>query len=122
MRPPNSACDELDGRPSSHVNMFHVIAPIRPAKISGRNAFGFISSSRMIPCEMVCDTSVERKAPTRFRMAASSTATLGLSAPVAIGVAIALAVSWKPFVKSKNSARTITSTTIRVAVSTDCFP
>ena len=55
-------------------------------------------------------------------MAASSTATLGLSAPVAIGVAIALAVSWKPFVKSKNSARTITSTTIRVAVSTDCFP
>ena len=46
----------------------------------------------------------------------------GLRAPVAIGVAIAFAVSWKPFVKSKNSARTMTSTTIRVAVSTDCFP
>ena len=39
-----------------------------------------------------------------------------------MGVAIALAVSWKPFVKSKNSASTMTSTTIKVAVSTDCFP
>ena len=76
----------------------------------------------MMPSEMVLATSVDRNAPTRFRIAASSTATLGLSAPVAIGVAIALAVSWKPFVKSKNSASTMTSTTMRVAVSTDCFP
>ena len=73
----------------------------------------------MIPPEIVFATSVDRKAPTRFRTAAISTATLGLSAPVAMGVAIALAVSWKPFVKSKNSASTMTSTTIKVAVSTD---
>ena len=34
MRPPNRACDELDGRPSSQVSMFQVIAPMRPAKIT----------------------------------------------------------------------------------------
>ena len=43
-----------------------------------------------------------------------ATATFGRSAPVAIGVAIAFAVSWKPFVKSKKSASAMTSTTMRV--------
>ena len=38
-------------------------------------------------------TSIERKAPTRFKIADKATATLGLSAPVATDVAIALAVS-----------------------------
>ncbi len=122
MRPPNRACDELEGRPSSHVSMFHVMAPMRPAKMIGRKVADWIWSSRMMPCEMVLETSVDRNAPTRLSTAASSTATLGLSAPVAIGVAIALAVSWKPFVKSKNSARAMTSTMIRVAVSTVRFP
>ena len=37
-----------------------------------------------------------------------------LMVPVAIGVAMAFAVSWKPFVKSKNSARTMTSTTTKM--------
>ncbi len=72
------------------------------------------SPSRMIPPEMVFATSVERNAPTRFRDAAIATATFGRSAPVAIGVAMALAVSWKPFVKSKKSASATTSTTMRV--------
>ena len=40
------------------------------------------------------------------------TATLGLSAPVATDVAIALAESWKPLVKSNASAVTTTITTI----------
>ena len=34
MSPPNRACDELDGRPSSQVSMFQVIAPMSPAKIT----------------------------------------------------------------------------------------
>ena len=76
----------------------------------------------MIPPEIVLATSVDRNAPTRFRIDAISTAILGLSAPVAMGVAIALAVSWKPFVKSKNSASTMTSTRVRVTVSTVRFP
>jgi hypothetical protein len=37
---------------------------------------------------------------------------LGRSAPVAIEVAMALAVSWKPLVKSKISAVSTTTTTI----------
>ncbi len=81
-----------------------------------------ISSSRMMPCEMVRDTSVDRNAPTRLSTAASSTATLGFRAPVAMGVAIALAVSWNPFVKSKNSARAMTRTMISAAVSTVGLP
>jgi len=93
MRPPNSACDDDDGSPRSQVIMFQITAPIRPAKIM----VGVMSTppgpSRMIPPEIVLATSVDRKAPTRLRSAATVTATLGLIAPVAIGVAIALAVS-----------------------------
>ena len=58
----------------------------------------------------VTATSTERKAPTRFRTPASRTAVLGLSAPVAIDVAIALPVSWNPLVKSNASAVAISST------------
>ena len=118
MRPPNSACEELDGRPSSHVSMFQVMAPMRPAKMSAGNWSPEIWSSRMMPPEMVFATSVDRNAPTRLRIAASATAVFGFSAPVAMGVAIALAVSWKPFVKSKNSARAMTRMMTSVAIST----
>lgn len=73
----------------------------------------------MMPPDTVLATSVDRKAPTRFRTAASVTAVFGFMAPVAMGVAIALAVSWKPFVKSKNSASAMTSATMKV-ISTCC--
>ena len=46
------------------------------------------------------------------------TAIFGLSAPVAIVVAIALAVSWKPLVKSKPSAVTTTRARMMSAAST----
>jgi hypothetical protein len=62
------------------------------------------------PGEEVPD--VDRKAPTRFSDADSVTATFGLRAPLAIDVAIALPVSWKPLVKSK--ARAVITTMIRV--------
>ena len=53
IRPPNRACDELDGSPRSHVSMFHVMAPMRPARmISGKMSWE-ICSSLMIPPEMV---------------------------------------------------------------------
>ena len=72
MRPPKSAWLDDDGSPSNHVTMFHTIAPMRPAKMSS----GVISTppgpSLMMPPEMVMATSVERNAPTRFRMAASA--------------------------------------------------
>ncbi len=44
----------------------------------------------------------------RLRAAEIATAVKGFSAPVAMEVAIALAVSWKPLVKSK--ARAVTTT------------
>src|SRR4051794_21381956 len=67
----------------------------------------------------VSATSTERNAPTRLSTADSATATLGRSAPVAIEVAIALPVSWKPLVKSKARAVPITSTRMSVASVTD---
>ena len=57
-------------------------------------------------------TWTDRNAPARFRPAAIVTATLGRSAPVAMDVAMAFAVSWKPFVKSKINAVNTTATTI----------
>ena len=54
------------------------------------------------------------KAPAKLRIAAIVTATFGGRAPVAIDVAIALAVSWKPLVKSNANAVTITAITMRV--------
>jgi hypothetical protein len=117
MRPPNSAWDELDGRPSSHVSKFHRIAPTSPAKITT----GPMRVSSTIPLEMVFATSTERNAPTRFSRPAIVTAAFGESAPVAIEVAIALAVSWKPLVKSKTRAVATTTTTIKVT-SIRAFP
>ena len=69
------------------------MAPISPARMSAGVIWMPPSPSLIRPPEMVLATSVERKAPTRLSTAAMATATFGLSAPVAIGVAIALAVS-----------------------------
>jgi len=55
---------------------------------------GLISASSTSPLEIVFATSTDRNAPTRFSAPASRTATLGRSAPVAMEVAMALAVSW----------------------------
>lgn len=104
MRPPNSAWEELEGRPTSQVSRFHRIAPTSAAKMTSV----LRPFSLMIPPEIVLATSTDRNAPTRLRTADMATAVLGLSAPVEMVVAIALAVSWKPFVKSNTRAVTIT--------------
>ncbi len=57
-----------------------------------------------MPLAIVAATASDRKAPTKFSDAAIATATRGPSARVEIIVAIALAVSWKPLVKSNASA------------------
>ena len=115
-RPPKRACEELEGRPTSQVSRFQMMAPISPAKMNSGPMVTW--ASLMMPPEMVLATSVERNAPTRFKVPAAMTAVLGLSAPVAMEVAMALAVSWKPLVKSKMSALAMTrTTTARVAIS-----
>ena len=57
-----------------------------------------------MPVAIVAATASEMNAPTKFRTAAIVTARRGDSARVEIDVATALAVSWKPFVKSNASA------------------
>ena len=104
IRPPNSAWEELEGRPRSQVSRFHRMAPTSAAKITSVR----MPSSLMMPPEIVLATSTERNAPTRFSTADMATAVLGFRAPVEMVVAIALAVSWKPFVKSNTRAVTIT--------------
>ena len=108
IRPPINAWDELEGSPTSQVSRFQMIAPTSPAKITA----GVIFVSSTSPLEIVFATCTERNAPTRLRMPAMSTAVRGLSAPVAIVVATALAVSWKPLVKSNARAVTTTATMI----------
>ena len=108
MRPPNMACEELDGRPSSQVTRFQMMAPARPAK----TIVGVTSASLTMPELIVRATSVDRQAPTMLRTAATVTAILGRKAPVATAVAIELEESWKPLVKSKTKAVTTTITTI----------
>src|SRR3954468_15092600 len=104
--PPISACDELDGRPSHHVATFHAIAPTRPANTT----VVVIAPGSTIPEPTVAATFSEMKAPAKFSTADSATAKRGDMARVETEVAIAFAVSWKPFVKSNASAVTTTIT------------
>ena len=119
MSPPKSACDELEGMPNSQVSRFHRMPPMRPAKMIVRpveasmpDTSDPVLESWIFSTEVVTvtATSTDRKAPTRLRTPARMTAVLGFRAPVAIDVAMALPVSWKPFVKSKASAVAINST------------
>src|SRR3954447_1161382 len=100
MRPPISAWDDDDGRPSHHVSRFHTIAPVTAAS-TVRGVARLVS---MIPWPTVFATAVVTNAPARFAIDAISTARRGESARVDTDVATAFAVSWNPFVKSKTSA------------------
>ena len=103
---------ELEGRPRYHVTRFQVIAPTSPA----RTTSSVITSALTIPVAIVAATSSETNAPRTLRKAALMTAARGDRARVETLVAIEFAVSWNPFVKSKNSATATTAT--RVSSST----
>ena len=98
--PPISACELDDGRPKYQVARFQAIAPIRPAN----TICGVITPASTMPEAIVAATASDRKAPTKLSSAAIVTADRGPIARVEIEVATALAVSWKPFVKSNASA------------------
>jgi hypothetical protein len=106
MRPPIRAWLEDDGSPAAHVSRFQAIAPTRAANSVRRSR----TPSSTIPCEIVAATLMDRNAPAKFSAAQSATATLGRKARVAMDVAIAFAVSWKPLVKSKTRALPMTIT------------
>src|SRR5919204_2572404 len=105
-RPPISAWDELDGKPNHQVSRFHAIAPSSAAS----TVCCVARLPSMIPLATFFATAVVTKAPARFATAAMSTAIRGVTARVPTDVATAFAVSWKPFVKSKPSATTTTTT------------
>src|SRR5581483_3856796 len=105
-RPPINACDELDGSPNHQVRRFQTIAPTSAAS----TVFVVASPLSMIPLPTVFATAVVANAPARLAAEAISTASRGDNARVETDVATAFAVSWKPFVKSKPSATTTTTT------------
>ena len=107
--PPIRAWLELEGRPTNHVTRFHVIAPTRPAITTS----SVITSGSTMPFAIVATTATETNAPMKFRTAALATAMRGLSARVETLVAIELAVSWNPFVKSKKRATATTAQSVR---------
>src|SRR5581483_3940258 len=106
INPPISACDDDDGRPSHHVSRFHTIAPSSAAS----TVFGLARLVSMMPLPTVFATAAVRNTPAKFASEATATAIRGESARVETDVATAFAVSWNPFVKSKPSATTSTTT------------
>src|SRR5919202_1916687 len=103
IKPPMRACEEELGKPRRHVIRFHAMAPTRaaPTRVS------VTLSVCTMPLPTVAATFVVRNAPARLSTAESRTAVRGLSARVETEVAMALAVSWKPLVKSNVSATAI---------------
>ena len=92
------------GRPRYQVSMSHTIAAIRAEII----VICVMHEASTRPAPTVLATAVPVNAPTMFKTAAMDTATFGDKTLVDTDVAIAFAVSWKPFMKSKITARTIT--------------
>src|SRR5690606_17598864 len=112
-RPPISACEDEDGRPSHQVIRFQVMPPA--SAHSSTCAVTLTTSASTSPEEMVLATAVPMKAPIRFMVAARITAWPGDSTLVATTVAIELAVSWNPLMNSKTRAVT-TTTRVRASI------
>ena len=71
-----------------------------------------IASGFTIPFATVAATATDTNAPAKFSTAAIATAARGDIARVDTLVAIAFAVSWNPFVKSKKSATATTAASV----------
>jgi hypothetical protein len=95
-RPPTSACDDEDGRPSRHVMRFHTMAPISAEATS--TSPWLPSGAEMMPFPTVSATPVASSAPIRLATAAMASAAPGRSARVDTEVATAFAASWNPLV------------------------
>src|SRR5829696_7985913 len=103
--PPMSACEDEVGRPSHQVRRFQAIAPASPAKTT--------AESTVLPTVLATCVWKTRKAM-KLNRAAQTTASRGVRTRVETTVAIELAASWKPLVKSNTSAsRTIAMTESR---------
>src|SRR5215204_1702767 len=98
--PPMRACDEEVGRPSHQVRKFQLAAPMSPAKTTASLT---TSGSTVLPTVLATCVWKTRKAM-KLNRAAQTTASRGVSTRVETTVAIELAASWNPLVKSNTSA------------------
>ena len=112
-KPPIRAWEELVGRPSSQVMRFQEIAPRSPAKTTT----GVTAAISIIPVPIVWATAVPKmRKATKLKKAAQTTACRGVRTRVETMVAIELAASCMPLVKSKARAtRMMKMTRIRPA-------
>src|SRR5918995_3453040 len=110
-KPPMSACEEEVGSPSHQVRKFQAMAPTSPAKITASLT---TSGSTVLPTVLATAVWKTRNA-TKLNSAAQMTASRGVRTLVETTVAIELAASWKPLVKSNTSARTTIAMTDRSA-------
>src|SRR5712691_5839988 len=95
------AWDDEEGRPYHQVIRFQTIAPIRPARMS----IGVTTDGSTTPFPIVLATwTPKTKKAMKVKDAAQITAARGESTRVLTMVAIELAASWKPLMKSKPRA------------------
>src|SRR5438034_548621 len=111
-KPPINACDELVGNPQYHVIRSQTMAPTSPARIIHWSTT--FDSTTPLPTVLATCTP-KPKAATKLKKAAHTTACSGVSTRVETTVAIELAASWKPLMKSKSRA-TMTMKTTRVSM------
>ena len=99
--PPISACEDDEGRPNHQVTRFQAIAPIRPAKTVSSVIDAGVDDALG---DRRGDGERQERADEVQASRPSPRPRAGDIARVETDVAIALAVSWKPLVKSKASA------------------
>lgn len=107
--PPISVCEDEEGIPSHHVRMFQDIAAISPERIIGRVMY--CSSTTLETVLAIPNSPIiyfATKNAKKLNVAAHITACTGDKTRVVTTVAIELAASWKPFMKSKMSPNAIT--------------
>src|SRR4051794_10902651 len=104
--PPTSACELLEGMPSSQVMTFHTIAPISAPKMTrGSTILG-----SMIPVPSVSATcNPKNRKAMKLKKAAQATAYCGFSTRVDTMVAMELAASCSPLRKSNSNATPISA-------------
>src|SRR5690625_453128 len=112
---PINAWEELLGIPKYQVTKFQIIAAIRAANMIVDPLSRAKGST--ISFVIVFATPVNVIAPKKFMIAARAIATRGRIAFVDTLVAIALAVSWKPLIKSNTTANMTINTVINNTLS-----
>src|SRR5262245_15052528 len=104
------ACEELDGSASHQVSRFQKIAPTKPANTTQTKAGSWALTLTRL--ETVLATPWwNTNSAAKLKVAAQITARTGESSRVETMLAIELAASWKPLIRSKANATTMVRTT-----------